>query len=82
MFSTIENYLHFENKNHSKNLRDYGITNIHNVFNESEIKQLRNFAINNNLSKIKTFVENSRTRQKHINGYQIYIQNYKMCKIS
>jgi len=61
MFSTIENYLHFENKNHSKNLRDYGITNIKEVFNESEIKQLKNFAINNNLSKIKTFVENSRT---------------------
>jgi ectoine hydroxylase-related dioxygenase (phytanoyl-CoA dioxygenase family) len=61
MFSTIENYLHFENKNHSKNLRDYGITNIKEVFNESEIKQLKNFTINNNLSKIKTFVENSRT---------------------
>ena len=61
MFSTIENYLHFEDKNYSKNLRDYGITRINNLFNESEIKQLRNLAINNNLSKIKTIVENSRT---------------------
>lgn len=61
MFSTIENYLHFEDKNYFKHLRDYGITRINNIFSNSDIKQLRNFANNNNLSNIKTFVENSRT---------------------
>ena len=67
MFSTIENYLHFEDKNYSKQLYDYGITCIHNLFNEYEIKQLRNFANTNNLQKIKTFVENSRTWKQTLN---------------